>query len=74
LAAFDRAKAQYDGSYGTTHPNHGDLLVNRATVLAKFGRRKEALADCAEGLAILGNTLGPQASYTRTMTKTCAAL
>lgn len=74
LSAFDRAKAEYDGGYGQLHANHGDLLVNRATVLAAFGRRREARADCAAGLAILGKTLGPQASYTRSMADTCAAL
>ena len=72
LAAFDRAKEQYDASYGKLHANHGDLLVNRATVLAKFGRRAEARADCARGIGILGQTLGPKANYTLTMAATCA--
>lgn len=74
LAAFEAAKAQYDASYGELHANHGDLLVNRATVLAKFGRGLEAEADCAEGLRILGKTLGADAGYTRTMADTCAKL
>lgn len=74
LAAFDRAKVEYDGGYGETHANHGDLLVNRATVLATFGRRRQARADCTAGLAILNKTLGPQASYARSMADTCAAL
>lgn len=74
LAAFDEAKRNYDASYGQLHANHGDLLVNRATVLAKFGRKREARADCTRGLDILGQTLGPTASYTKTMAATCAKL
>jgi hypothetical protein len=43
-------------------------------VLAKAGRMSEARADCAEGLAILGKTLGPDSSYTKGMAATCAGL
>jgi hypothetical protein len=67
-ATFDDAKHNYDVSCGKIHANHGDLPVNRATVLAK------AKADCAEGLAILGKTLGPDASYTKSMAATCSGL
>jgi hypothetical protein len=74
LAAFDRAKVEYDGSYGAEHPNHGDLMVNRATVLAKFGRTAAARADCAGGMTILTRTLGAGASYTKTMAETCAEI
>lgn len=74
LHTLDQAKANYDASYGRLHPNHGDLLVNRATILARAGRRKEALADCASGMKILDETLGPQASYTKTMGAVCAKL
>ena len=74
LANMDDAKHNYDVSYGKLHPNHGDLLVNRATVLARAGRGAEAHADCAAGLKILADTLGPSASYTKTMTRTCAGI
>jgi tetratricopeptide (TPR) repeat protein len=74
LRVLDDAKHNYDVSYATLHPNHGDLLVNRATILARAGRIAEARADCASGLKILGQTLGPDANYTRTMAKTCEGL
>lgn len=74
LRILDDAKHNYDVSYGRIHPNHGDLLVNRATILARAGRRKEARADCDEGLRILTQTMGPQASYTRSMTAVCAQI
>jgi tetratricopeptide (TPR) repeat protein len=74
LRTLDDAKHNYDVSYGRLHANHGDLLVNRATILAHAGRRAEARRDCAAGLDILGRTLGPQASYTRSMAEVCAKL
>lgn len=74
LATLDDAKANYDASYGQLHANHGDLLVNRALVLAKAGRLKEARADCAEGIGILKQTLGADASFTKSMQTTCAGL
>ena len=74
LADFDDAKHNYDVSYGKLHPNHGDLLVNRATVLAKYGRRREALADCAAGLKILDQTLGADAAFTKSDAEMCAKL
>ena len=74
LEYLDDAKVNYDASYGKLHANHGDLLVNRAVVLANAGRMVEARADCAEGLGILGQTLGADASYTKQMAKTCADL
>ena len=74
LRILDDAKHNYDVSYGRIHPNHGDLLVNRATILARAGRRNEARTDCAEGLKILAQTMGPQASYTRSMTAVCAQI
>ncbi|WP_293905396.1 tetratricopeptide repeat protein [Phenylobacterium sp.] len=74
LATLDDAKRNYDASYGKVHPNHGDLLVNRATVLAKAGRMGEARADCAAGLAILNQTLGATASLTKSNAAICAAL
>jgi hypothetical protein len=74
LTDFDDAKHNYDIGYGKLHPNHGDLLVNRATVLAKFGRRGEALTDCAAGLKILGQTLGPDAAFTKSDADMCRKL
>jgi tetratricopeptide (TPR) repeat protein len=74
LATLDDAKRNYDASYGKIHPNHGDLLVNRATILARAGRMAQARADCAAGIAILRETLGPDASFTKSSAATCAAL
>jgi tetratricopeptide (TPR) repeat protein len=74
LAYLDDAQVNYDASYGEIHANHGDLLVNRAIVLARAGRMTEARADCAEGLEILGQTLGKDAPFTRQLAETCAGL
>jgi len=74
LATLDDAKHNYDVGYGKLHPNHGDLLVNRATVLARAGRLKEARSDCAAGVAILQKTLGAEASFTKSSAATCNAL
>jgi tetratricopeptide (TPR) repeat protein len=74
LAQLDEARRNYDAGYGKLHANHGDLLVNRATILAKAGRRSEALSDCADGIDILVRTLGPDAGYTKQMRETCEQL
>ncbi len=74
LASLAEAKRNYDASYGAIHPNHGDLLVNRAKVLARAGRLSEARSDCAAGMAILRDTLGPEASFTRQMAAECQSL
>lgn len=74
LATLDDAKKNYDASYGKIHPNHGDLLVNRATVLAKAGRLADARRDCADGIDILTRTLGATASFTKSSAATCASL
>jgi tetratricopeptide (TPR) repeat protein len=74
LAHIAEAKTNYDIGYGKLHPNHGDLLVNRATILARARRRPEALRDCAAGLKILGETLGPTAAFTKTDAGICAKL
>jgi tetratricopeptide (TPR) repeat protein len=74
LATLDDAKHNYDVSYGKIHANHGDLLVNRATVLARAGRMEEARSDCKAGLVILSDKLGADSSYTKQMIATCAAL
>ncbi len=74
LADLAEAKRNYDASYGKVSANHGDLLVYRAKVLAKTGRRAEALADCASGMKILDQTLGADASYTKSDAAICAKL
>jgi tetratricopeptide (TPR) repeat protein len=74
LADLDDAKRNYDASYGKLHPNHGDLLVNRAKVLAHAGRMAEARSSCQAGIAILNQTMGPGASFTKQSAADCAAL
>ncbi len=74
LAVLDDAKHNYDVSYGQVHANHGDLLVNRASILAKAGRRDEAVRDCAAGVKILGDTLGRDSSFTKSSAASCAKL
>ena len=74
LAYLADAKANYDVSYGKEHANHGDLLVNRAVILAKAGRGAEAKADCAEGLDILARTMGSSAPFYISSKATCAQL
>jgi len=74
LAVLDDAKRNYDASYGKLHANHGDLLVNRATILAAAKRLPEARADCAAGIVILNDTIGKASDFTRAMAATCAKL
>lgn len=74
LTILDDAKRNYDVSYGKLHPNHGDLLINRATIQARAGRRAEAAGDCDAGLKILRDTLGADASFTRSSAAACARL
>jgi tetratricopeptide (TPR) repeat protein len=74
LATLDGAKRNYDASYGKIHPNHGDLLINRAKVLAKAGRLAEARSDCAAGMTILADTLGADASFTKQMAAECRVI
>lgn len=74
LRFIDEARRNYDASYGKQHANHGDLLVNRATILAHVGRMVEARADCARGIGILKATLGADAAFTIASAKTCTDL
>ena len=67
----NRRISDLEPGYGKLHPNHGDLLVNRAAVLAKAGRRTEALSECAAGLKILGDTLGAEAAFIKADTRLC---
>jgi tetratricopeptide (TPR) repeat protein len=74
LVTLADAKRNYDASYGKIHPNHGDLLVNRAKILARAGRLAEARNDCAAGMSILRETLGADASFTRALAAECDRL
>lgn len=74
LAHFEEAKLHYDASYGEIHANHGDLLVNRATVLASAGDMLRANQDCDEGMRILGSTLGEEAAFTQQLHNVCEDL
>jgi tetratricopeptide (TPR) repeat protein len=74
LATLDDAKHNYDVGYGKLHPNHGDLLVNRAKVLAHAGRMQEARTNCAAGIEILRQTLGVDAAFTKSSAASCDAL
>lgn len=71
LAHFEEAKLHYDASYGEIHANHGDLLVNRATVLAAAGDLVRAKQDCEQGMDILNDTLGAQAAFTQQLQGVC---
>ncbi len=74
LDYLDDAKQNYDVSYGKEHPNHGDLLVNRAAILAKAGRNVEANADCKRGLEILARTMGGSDPFYQSSKSTCDML
>ncbi len=74
LYHFDEARLHYDASYNGTHPNHGDLLVNRATVLASAGEAARARRDCDAGMVILNDTLGKDAAFTQQLQAVCDAL
>ena len=74
LATLDDAKHNYDVGYGKLHPNHGDLLVNRAKVLARAGRLEEARRSCDAGINILRQTLGATASFTKSSEATCQGI
>lgn len=74
LAHFSEARLHYDASYGEVHPNHGDLLVNRATVLAAAGESERATRDCKAGMAILNDTLGENAAFTQQLQSVCDSL
>ena len=71
VAHFDEAKLDYDESYGGIHANHGDLLVNRATVLALAGDFKRANQYCTEGMRILIDKLGADAAFTQQLQGVC---
>ncbi len=74
LKLLDDAKVNYDASYGKLNVNHGDLLVNRARILDRAGRRPAAHADCAAGLDIIRQTIGADTAFYRTNVDICASL
>ncbi|GBL03422.1 TIR domain-containing protein [Glaciecola sp. KUL10] len=74
LAHFQQAKLHYDEGYGGIHANHGDLLVNQATVLSSLGEIDQAKTDCAEGMRILNETLGQDAAFTQQLQEVCNAI
>ncbi len=74
LDDIDEAKRNYKANYRNVVANDGDLLVNRAKILAKAGRTREAGADCASGLRILMQTLGPASEVTKASSKICTRL
>jgi tetratricopeptide (TPR) repeat protein len=74
LHDLDLAKVQYDASYHRLHVNHGDRLVNRAVVLKHAGRIAEAKADCAAGLAILGQLMKPDEAFYKSNVEICAKI
>jgi tetratricopeptide (TPR) repeat protein len=71
LAHFAEAKLHYDESYGEIHANHGDLLVNQATVLAALGEKERANQDCEAGMQILEDTLGKESGFTKQLQTVC---
>jgi tetratricopeptide (TPR) repeat protein len=71
LAHFAEAKLHYDESYGEIHPNHGDLLVNQASVLASLGKQEQAEQDCEAGMLILEDTLGKDSGFTQQLQAVC---
>lgn len=74
LSSIDEAQAIYDARFPAGDFNHGDIMVYRAMVLDKAGRREEARANCAEGLAILARNLAPEDPYLAEMKGYCAAI
>lgn len=72
LQSLAAAQAIYDARFPAGDFNHGDILVYRAVVLDRAGRRGEARAACAEGLAILARNLAAQDPYLAEMRAWCA--
>jgi hypothetical protein len=74
LAYLDDARINYEASYGKVHANIGELLVTRAGLLARKGQLAQARTDCAAGIAMLNETMGPDSSFTKGLQKSCDAL
>jgi tetratricopeptide (TPR) repeat protein len=73
LTRLARTKAIYDASYGSDDPDQAELLMVRSGVLARAGRRADAVRDCDAALA-LRRRLDPADPALRTTAGTCAAL
>ncbi|MGL6042714.1 MAG: tetratricopeptide repeat protein [Sandaracinobacteroides sp.] len=71
---LDEAQRNYEASYGKEHANIGEVMVTRATLLAKQGKMADARRDCAQGMAILNGTVGPDNSFTKGLQKSCDEL
>jgi tetratricopeptide (TPR) repeat protein len=74
LERLDAARTNYEASYGKVHANIGEVLVTRASLLAKLGRLPEAVRECAAGMEMLNATMGPDNSFTQGLRKTCDSL
>lgn len=74
LSHLDEAKRNYEASYGKIHANIGELMVNRAEILAKLGRKADAINSCRGGMGMLDQTVGPEHSFTQGLRKTCEGL
>ena len=73
LATLEASKRNYDGAYQKPHPNHGDLLVQRAQILQRAGRLKDARADCASGLGLM-RRLEADEDFYKTNAAICAKI
>lgn len=71
MRRLDDAQINYEASYGPVHPNLGELRVSRAELLAAAGRQGEAATECRDGIAMLVETMGADASFTRGLKATC---
>jgi len=74
LKHLDAARRNYEASYGKVHPNIGEVMVTRAQILGKSGRMTEARKECADGMAMLIDTIGPNHGFTQGLQKSCDAL
>ena len=74
LDHLDEARRNYEASYGKVHANIGEVMVTRAEILARSGRKIEARDECARGMAMLNQTVGPHHGFTQSLQKSCDAL
>ena len=74
LTRLDAAQQNYEASYGKTNANIGEVMVNRAAVLADLGELAAARRECAAGMAMLVETVGASHSFTQGLKKTCDSL
>jgi len=74
LSHLSNAQTNYEASYGKVHANIGELMVSRAAVLARSGRRADAKVQCAAGMAMLNDTVGADNSIVKGLQKECDRL